>query len=44
MGRSNPMTGNYFRTAMTTLAGLYVTTMFLVAACSTTGLGHGILA
>lgn len=38
------MTGNYFRTAMTTLAGLYVTTMFLVAACSTTGLGHGILA
>ncbi len=38
------MTGNYFRTAMTTLAGLYVTTMLLAAACSTSGLGHGVLA
>lgn len=38
------MTGNYFRTAMTTLAGLYLITMLLVAACSTGGLGHGVLA
>ncbi len=38
------MTGNYFRTMMTTLAGLYVTTMLLVAATSTSGLGQGVLA
>jgi hypothetical protein len=44
LGRSEQMTGNYFRTMMTTLAGLYVTTMLLVAATSTSGLGQGVLA